>query len=195
MLELERIIIESAGDDLKESESHGLDHLNRVMGYARQLYDIYSGDLEVLTASVFLHDAGRSNKDLHKEESRKLSAQIASQILGNIGFPSEKTQLVVNAILEHDQPELSPSTMEGKILKDADFLAGMGAIGILRSTIWTVESGGTRLDLVDILQNKMRARIDGLEFPESRLTAEKQYALVELFLNSLDQAPVLEINV
>ncbi len=47
------------------------------------------------------------------------------------GFPTTKVAQVVEAIRTH-QPHLSPSAIEGTILRDADILEQLGAIGILR---------------------------------------------------------------
>ena len=55
----------------------------------------------------------------------------APAVLLRYGFPTTKVAQVVEAIRTH-QPHLSPASLEGTILRDADILEQLGAIGILR---------------------------------------------------------------
>jgi dTMP kinase len=173
------------------SVSHGVDHLDRVLAYAMGLQATYGGDADVITAAALLHDLGRSNTQLHGTASADLSATQAAEILDEVSLPHAKRLLVLQAIAEHDQPDVRPTTLEGRILKDADFLAGLGAIGIARAALWTGESNGTLADLVDRLERKMPARIVSLEFEQSRQHASSEYVLVRLFLDRLRSASAL----
>ena len=162
--------------------SHGKEHLDRVLDFALQLQGKYGGDKDVITAASLLHDLGRSNKDLHGEASRLLSAELALGVLEKIHFSSEKVQSVITCILEHDQPENAPSSIESQILKDADFLSGLGAEGILRAALHTGETGEDMDSLIRRLSEKMPERIRSLYFPESRSYAQEQYLIVIMLL-------------
>lgn len=176
------------------SASHSMDHLDRVLGYALALRETYGGDLDVITAAVLLHDLGRNDKAIHGAASAQRSADDAQTLLQQVGFPAEIIPAVQQAIAEHDQPDLRPATLEGRILKDADFLAGFGATGIVRAALWTGESGGTMDDLRHRLETKMAARIASLEFEQSRHQAMQDYLFVRLFLEQLDSdAPMLTL--
>jgi len=176
------------------SASHSMDHLDRVLGYALALHQTYGGDLDVITAAVLLHDLGRNDKGIHGAASAQRSADDAQAILERVSFPAEIIPAVRQAIAEHDQPSLRPTTLEGRILKDADFLAGFGATGILRVALWTGESGGTMDDLRERLETKMAARIASLEFEQSRYQAMQDYLFVRLFLEQLDSdAPMVTL--
>ena len=176
------------------SASHSMDHLDRVLGYALALRETYGGDLDVITAAALLHDLGRNDKGIHGAASAQRSADDAQAILERVSFPAEIMPAVRQAIAEHDQPSLRPTTIEGRILKDADFLAGFGATGILRAALWTGESGGTMDDLRERLESKMAARIASLEFEQSRYQAMQDYLYVRLFLEQLDSdAPMLTL--
>ena len=59
------------------------------------------------------------------------NARERQAILERLGFPPEKIPLVVEIIRTH-QPAQEPESLEGKILRDADILEQLGAIGILR---------------------------------------------------------------
>ena len=177
---------------LRLSQSHTLEHLDRVLTFALDLQNIHGGDIDIVCASALLHDLGRSDTRYHGPESAALSAEKAHEILSTINFPPEKLPAVLQAISEHDQPEVRPTTLEGRLLKDADFLAGMGALGVARSALWTGESGGTLDDFLDRIVRKMQARIASLEFPESRYHAAGDYVFAALFAFKVKQPPSLE---
>jgi len=183
---------EIAGKHL--SPSHDRWHLDRVLEFARQLHTIYGGDWEVITAAVIMHDLGRKNPKLHGEDSVESSLDQAQEILSRLNFPSDKVEQILLAIREHDKPDVKPTTIEAKILKDADFLAGFGAWGILRIAIWAGETNGGVGQIIDRLENRMQKRLQNLEFPESALWAKKETWFVKLFLSSLKQMPELPSN-
>lgn len=176
------------------SASHSMDHLDRVLDFALALQETYGGDIDTLTAAVLLHDLGRNDKAIHGAASAQRSAEDALAILETVGFPAELIPPVQQAIAEHDQPDVRPTTLEGRILKDADFLAGFGATGIVRAALWTGESGGTMDDLRERLETKMSARIASLEFEQSRQQAMQDYLFVRLFLEQLESdAPMVTL--
>lgn len=167
------------------STSHGTEHLDRVMHFARQLWSVHGGDLKVITAAVRLHDLGRAYPNLENKDSAQRSAELARPILLKRGMVPEKIDLTCAVIAQHDQPNVRPTSTEGRILKDADFLAGSGAQGVLRSALWTGEKRQDQAKFFERVEDKMRNRIAGLEFPESRLLAEQEYRFVRLFLEQL----------
>lgn len=141
-----------------------------------------------------LHDLARDDRGLSGRTSAAESAGRARDLLEDIGFPRDKMELVCEAIREHDQRDVSPRSVEGKILKDADFLDGFGARGIARAALWTGEAGQGFDMLVRRLKVRMPARIKSLEFKESRLQAEKEESFVRLFLALLETEPKLGLT-
>jgi dTMP kinase len=167
------------------SPSHGLHHLDDVLRYSLKLHTVYGGDIDIIIASALLHDLGRNDPQYRGQKSASRSAEYAVEILQNISFPPDKVEAVLTAIREHDQPELRPSSLEGRILKDADFLSGFGATGIIRSAMWTAETKGTQKDLLERLEVKMRKRLLSLEFEQSRRFATKEFLFVMMFTERL----------
>lgn len=189
---LERLF-ESALSFIEKSPSHDSDHIRNVLGYARQLQGLYGGDLDRIEAAAIVHDLGRgADPAMYTEESRALSVSLARPLLLEAGFSCKDIELTLQIVVEHDQPGLKPSTLEGRVLKEADFLDGFGARGILRTISWTVEGGKGMAEILERLETKMPERISRLEFPESRRIAEQQYSLVRLFLRLLREQGRLE---
>lgn len=171
------------------SPCHGKEHLAVVGHYADWLHSIYGGDPEIIQAAVLLHDLGRTTvPNLHDQDRRQLSMTLAKAHLQTIAYDPEKIPAVLACIRDHDQPKYSPPSLEGKILKDADFLAGFGAWGILRIILWTYESDDPHIfyqKLRERLTVKLPARAAGLEFPESRALASQLNVIVSMFISQL----------
>lgn len=170
---------------LSLSASHDYWHIDRVIEFAYKLHAIYGGEWDVIKTAALLHDLGRVDPEKHGVQSIEASVMSATRILDKIEFPEDKKEQVIVAIREHDQPLLRPITIEGKILKDADFLAGFGSWGILRICLWAGETGGGVEQIMHRLEHKMIQRVRHMEFPESEYWAKKEFLLPKLFVSSL----------
>lgn len=182
-------LLEAAQEFQGPSKSHDAHHTRAVLRYADWLTGLHGGDPEIIKAAAILHDLGRSNPLLHGARSRELSARLAELVMNQVSFPFKKIPQVVSCILEHDQPELHPSTLEGQILKDADFLAGMGAIGLIRIAIWTAEGEDPNSfpeKLWERLTERLPLRAAKLEFPESRQKAAELNDVLAIALSQLE---------
>ncbi len=167
------------------SPSHQLDHLHRVAEYGRQLADIYGANAEIVVAAALLHDIGRSNTNTRGPETAQTAALAAPELLQQAGYSTVESTQITQAIREHDDPKFHSTLLESRILKDADYLDGFGSRGILRSLIYAGETGGGVSEAVHRIETKMRERLDGLEFVESRRIAWRQWRLTEVFLAEL----------
>jgi len=87
-------------------------------------------DLGVVKVAALLHDVA---KHLEKEGSPldhgNVGAVMAENFLKSVGFSHEKIKLVCHAIKVHTHRE-EPTSIEAKILHDADFIDKLGAVGI-----------------------------------------------------------------
>ena len=114
--------------------AHDLSHLQRVWANARRLQREEGGDLELLLAAVLLHDCVAVEKDSPlRSSASRLSAVRACELLADLGWPSECIAAVCHAIEAHSfSAAITPTSLEARILQDADRLDAIGLIGVAR---------------------------------------------------------------
>lgn len=118
------------GDD----GSHDIAHILRVFKNAMRIHAKEGGNGHVLAAAVLLHDcvAVEKNSPLRAQASR-LAAEKASRILAELGWSGDEIEAVAHAVTTHSfSANLSPETLEAKILQDADRLDAIGMVGAAR---------------------------------------------------------------
>lgn len=114
--------------------SHDISHLRRVWKNASAIQAKEGGDSEILLASTLLHDCVpvEKNSPLRSQASR-LSAEKATRVLAGIGWPDSRAAQVAHAVESHSfSAGIAPTTLEARILQDADRLDAIGMLGIAR---------------------------------------------------------------
>lgn len=103
--------------------AHNTHHMREVVGLAERLCDsMPSADRNVVKVAATWHDAGRLyEKDSHE----KLGAEMARDDLIGRGAPPDFARKVYDAIVNHGR-DMTPETLEGKIVRDADKLDYLG---------------------------------------------------------------------
>ncbi len=131
--------------------SHDISHLNRVWRTARLIAAEEGGDLRLLAAAVILHDCVAVEKDSpFREQASRLSAEKAEQMLEELQWSSLDVELVTDAIRTHSYSAgLTPKSLEGCILQDADRLDAIGAVGIARCFYTAGRMGSKLYDALD----------------------------------------------
>ena len=154
------------------SPAHGLDHLQRVWRNCKVLQKKYGGDQEVLCCASFLHDLGRHSV---LGSHGLLGAKLAEPILGEISFPKEKTQLVLDAIRLHDVDTDMGMRVDinSQILFDADKLDSLGAVGVKR---WVLHMQTQEISF-DLAVKDIHARFSNMHFPDDIAFAGQKYLL------------------
>jgi len=123
--------------EAKPREKFG--HQPRLYALTKVIGQGLEYDDDVVYAAVWLHDlgvfSGHRPQDLEALkiwDNTKYAVEQTPSLLTRFGFPADKIDAVVEAIRTH-QPAFSPRTLEGTILRDADILEQLGAVGILRT--------------------------------------------------------------
>ena len=116
--------------------SHDIAHFRRVWRSAQQIADGQSVCLTVVLFASYFHDLVSLPKN-HPDRARSslLSAERTVQILLSDfpQLPVEHHAAIAHAIEAHSfSAQITPQTIEAKIVQDADRLEALGAIGLAR---------------------------------------------------------------
>ncbi|MDX6460615.1 MAG: uncharacterized protein QOE55_4312, partial [Acidobacteriaceae bacterium] len=160
-----------------EDGAHDVSHIVRVWRNVQLIHRDEGGDLEVLAAAVLLHDCVQVAKDSPLRSKASMLAANESRVrLTALGWEPSRIETVARAIESHSfSAEVAPTSIEGRILQDADRLDAIGFGGIARC-FYTAGRMGSRLyDLADP-EAKTRELDDARNaldhFPRKLLTLE-----------------------
>ncbi|ABB06541.1 HD domain-containing protein [Burkholderia lata] len=137
--------------DANGDGSHDTSHLQRVWKNAAAIQAKEGGDAEVLFAATLLHDcvAVEKNSPLRAQASR-LSADKARQVLKSLDWPDAKIDAVAHAVVAHSFSAcIAPTTLEARMLQDADRLDAIGMVGVARCFYVAGRMGSALYDPVD----------------------------------------------
>lgn len=131
--------------------AHDLSHLRRVWTNAFAIAAEEGGDGEVIAAGVLLHDCVHVEKNAPQRSiASRLAADRAADILAGIGWPPERVAAVHHAVEAHSfSANISPKSLEAKILQDADRLDAIGMIGVARCFYTAGRMGSSLYDADD----------------------------------------------
>ncbi len=120
---------------IKNDPAHDYSHIMRVYKNAQRIAEKEKADMNLVLASVLLHDIMQYPKsDKRSKMSSVRSAALAEKILPKHGFTKKEIKIISDAIRDHSYSRnKTPKTLVGKILQDADRLDALGAIGIART--------------------------------------------------------------
>ena len=114
--------------------SHDMLHINRVVTWALRLAAVEKADPWVVLPAAYLHDMVNVPKnDPRRAQASRLSAAAAIDWLRVQGYPEKYFDGIVHAIEAHSfSARITPTTIEAKVVQDADRLDALGAVGIAR---------------------------------------------------------------
>lgn len=169
--------------------THGFEHTERVCRVSRHIGRRVEADISVLLPAALLHDVGRGTAD-----HALSSAEVARRILETMGYERDKVEAVVEAISTHSfTGGRAPISLEARILSDADKLDAMGATGIYRAAMYSMEHGRLIEDFVAHFHEKLLKLREGLYTDEARRLAESRHRFMLEFLAQLNKE--MEIKV
>jgi uncharacterized protein len=124
-------------DDL----AHGWEHIDRVYRLALFIARQERADTFIAGIAALLHDLGHTEpqSSVHHAD---LSVKVAAELMQSYSLSTESQEAILHAILAHSFSRgVEPRTLEARVVRDADRLDGLGAIGIMR---WAVTGAQRR---------------------------------------------------
>lgn len=169
-------------------------HQPRLEALTAAVGEGFAYDRDVVIAAAWLHDLGvfvghrpEDAEQLAVWDHVAYACSHSPRILREAGFPEEKIDAVLQAIREH-QPKDEPASIEATILRDADILEQLGAIGILR----TVSKVGrdTRFprfsDAVAVLRRSLEELPGKIRLATARRLVPSRIDTLRQFLQAVD---------
>ena len=119
-------------DDL----AHGWEHVTRVYALALHIAEQEGANRFVVAMAALMHDLGRTVQADSTTHHADLSVALAKELLATYQVSADIQEAVLHAIIAHSFSRgIPPRTLEARIVRDADRLDSLGAIGILRWAI------------------------------------------------------------
>jgi len=167
-------------------------HQPRLYALARAVGAGMTYDDDVVFAAAWLHDLGVFVGH-RPEEPAALAAwdnvayaiERTPALLAEFGFPPEKIPAVVEAIRTH-QPHREPKSVEATILRDADILEQLGAVGILRAVakVGRDTRFATFSSLLPTLRKALETLPPLIHLPSAQALAALRVRVLEAFLDA-----------
>jgi uncharacterized protein len=114
--------------------AHDLLHIHRVVTTAQRLTIAEGADWQIVLPAAWLHDCVSVPKSSpQRAQASRLAAEQALTWLSELGWPHGREAEIAHAIEAHSfSAGIPPTTLEAKVLQDADRLDALGAIGLTR---------------------------------------------------------------
>lgn len=174
--------------------------MHRVWTNVCAIRDTEGGDHQILLAATLLHDCVSVEKNSpFRSSASRLAAAKATELLAEMGWDEERTQAVAHAIEAHSySADITPTSLEAKILQDADRLDALGMVGVARLFYVAGRMGSNLYDpadpqaqqrdlqdkrfAVDHFKTKIFTLADGFKTPTGRHLAQIRHARAQRFL-------------
>jgi uncharacterized protein len=166
-------------------EGWAISHAQRLLKLIEQIGAGMEYDWQIIQWAVYLHDWGAYPKYYQPGcDHALLSKQIAeAEILPNVDLPGEARTIILDAIELHDYRDKRPvQSNEALLLREADFLDFLGAIGIAR------EFARGPKDLqksFQVIRSRKELIEDRFTIPMAKLMAQERLARMEVFFKDL----------
>lgn len=114
--------------------AHDMAHIHRVVHNARRFAQAEGAALAIVIPAAWLHDCMVVPKDSpQRPYASQMAADTAVAFLRQRGYPASYLDGIAHAIAAHSfSAGIIPTTIEAKVVQDADRIDALGAIGIAR---------------------------------------------------------------
>lgn len=131
---LERLRLHAQDTCAQREPAHDFLHVTRVAALAEQIARAEGAHVTVVVAAALLHELvnlPKSHPNSHR--SGDLCAEEAARVLARHELDLETRTAICDCIRDHAFSKgVTPPSVEGRVLQDADRLDAIGAIGVAR---------------------------------------------------------------
>src|SRR6266487_6352504 len=118
-----------------DDPAHGWEHIERVYRLALYVAEQENADAFIVGMAALMHDMGHLSTDKSRHHA-DLSMSMAGDLLLAYDVSADTREAILHAIAAHSfSLGIEARTLEAKVVRDADRLDSLGAIGILRWAI------------------------------------------------------------
>lgn len=115
-----------------DSSGHDYWHIERVVNNAQKILPFETADNLKVIVSAWLHDIGDYKLNNGKDKTKEIVFPLLISLEFSEDFAEEIIQ-IISEVSYKGGHNSTPSSLEAKIVQDADRLDAMGAIGIARA--------------------------------------------------------------
>jgi uncharacterized protein len=169
-------------------------HQPRLYALAARIGEGTEFDDDVLYAAAWMHDLGvflghrpSDPDELARWDHVPYTVARSRELLQGWGFPEEKLTAVAEAIRTH-MPQYEPVSPEGILLRDADILEQLGAIGAMRAIVKVGRDTRYRTysDAMPVLRRAAEQLPSRLLTEAARQLADPRVAALRAFLAAVE---------
>jgi uncharacterized protein len=169
-------------------------HQPRLYALATHLGEGMEYDDDILFAAAWMHDLGvfLGHRPLNPAELAgwdhvPYTVARMRALLPGWGFPAGKIEAVAEAIQTH-QPEEEPASVEAVLLRDADILEQLGAIGAFRALVKVGRDTRfhTFSSVLPVLRRAVAELPGSLRLESARRLAAPRVVLLQLLMAGLE---------
>lgn len=183
--------------------AHDIGHIKRVVTSGIALAAQENADLAIVLPACWLHDCVNVSKTSpQRNQGSTLSADKAIEFLREVNYPEHTFDAIHHAIAAHSfSANIETTTLEAKVVQDADRLDALGAIGLSRCLMlgatWESQlynpldpfAKKRELDdknyCIDHFYVKLKGLVNTMKTPSGLLEAEKRWQFMQQFLDQL----------
>ncbi|MDD5068240.1 MAG: HD domain-containing protein [Candidatus Pacebacteria bacterium] len=163
LLQIKKLGVEIDWNDAFAGKSKGNKHLFRVVKLAKFMAQKLRANVSIVEAGAWLHDTALPSGNDYDSEKNK---QIVKDILKNVDLSEEELEKVSECVACHEGTGKA-TTLEAKIVHDADVLEKSGILGIIRHT-WKLTNSG-KISPENITEGTAKDILDHLKWRRKKL--------------------------
>lgn len=175
-----------------DSSGHNMHHVWRVFRLTQRFAGELAADNEIVGCAALVHDLHRVVGDGTGCDP-KATLDMVEEMLEGSGLDDDQLARVQHCVAVHDDlafrgEDPAPETIEAAILRDADNLDAMGAVGVARTfafggfhgtPLW--DPDGEEYSQIYHFEDKLLRLRSELHTDPARQLAEGRHAFLELF--------------